>query len=192
MELRIATKQDATSIRNIYAPYVKETNITFEYEVPSINEMAQRIEKTLQDYPYIVITEDDQIVGYAYASRYKGRKAYDWDCELSIYVNQNVQGQGLGKRLYQSLFQLLQMMNIQNVYACITYPNEKSERFHECFGFHKIGTFTKSGYKFGKWHDMIWMEKHIGNYYHVLDIIPFSLLESTKIESCLNNSCVQE
>lgn len=192
MELRIARAEDAARIQEIYAPYVKNTNITFEYEVPSVEEMAQRIKTTLKSYPYIVAVEDHRVVGYAYASLYRSRKAYEWDCELSIYIDQDKQVQGIGKRLYQALFNILKIMNVQNVYACITHPNERSEIFHKRFGFRLIGAFTKSGYKFGKWHDMIWMEKSIGDYQKVSDIIPFSLLKSTEIESSLDNSGVQK
>lgn len=176
IEIRIAQKSDAQDILNIYAHYVEQTNITFEYVVPSLLEMETRIQKTLQDYPYLVAMLDHQIVGYAYASRYATRKAYDWDCELSIYVSSSHHLCGIGQQLYQAMFLILEKMNVQNVYACITHPNEKSESFHQKLGFQSVGIFHQCGYKFEKWHDVIWMEKRIGKRNQVKEIIPFSLL----------------
>lgn len=190
IKLRIAKKEDAKEILDIYSYYVKETNITFEYEVPSIEDMQKRIETTLQNYPYIVACQDKRIVGYAYASRYASRKAYDWDCELSIYVSSSFQQNGLGKELYKYLLSLLKIMNVFNVYACITHPNQKSEAFHKKLGFRSVGIFHECGYKFGKWHDIVWMEKRLQNN-DVYDFIPFSLLESTQIKNCECDSCVQ-
>lgn len=184
--IRIASIDDAKSILEIYAPYIEKTNITFEYDVPSVEEMRQRIEKTLKDYPYLVALKDHQIVGYAYASRYASRKAYDWDCELSIYVADNIHQQGVGKELYEALLSLLKIMNIQNVYACITHPNIKSENFHKKFGFETVGIFHRCGYKFDTWHDIVWMEKRIGSE-EVQEFIPFSMLNSTQIQARLSN-----
>ena len=173
MEIRVVKIEDAKAIRDIYAPYVLNTTITFEYEVPTIEEMENRIKKTIEHYPYLVAVINDKVVGYAYASTFKGRRAYDWACELSIYVDMNVRGQGVGKCLYNELFQYLNLMNMKGLYACLGYPNEASEKFHQSFGFKTIGHFQKCGYKFNQWIDMIWMEKHIGDFDQVNDIIPF-------------------
>lgn len=191
MEIRVARKEDSQYIQKIYASYVEKTNITFEYTTPTILEMENRILSTLRDYPYLVALEDNQIVGYAYASRYCSREAYGWDSELSIYLDENYHGKGIAKVLYLRLLSLLQMMNVQNVYACITYPNEKSERFHQSFGFKLVGCFHKAGYKFGKWHDVIWMEKDINDYKKVEEVIPFSMFTDEQIELCLNDNVVQ-
>lgn len=130
MEIRVAKKEDGKDIQRIYAPYVEKTNITFEYEIPTVSEMENRIVLTLENYPYLVALVDHKIVGYAYASRYRSRNAYEWDSELSIYLDEDYHGRGIAKVLYSQLLILLKMMNVQNVYACITHPNEKSERFH--------------------------------------------------------------
>lgn len=191
MKIRVAQLYDAKDIQKIYAPYVEKTNITFEYDIPCIEEMESRIEQTLEKYPYLVALQEEKIVGYAYASPFQARQAYQWDCELSIYMGEQYHGQGISQSLYQGLFHILKLMNIQNVYACITYPNLKSEKFHQKLGFSLVGCFHQTGYKFGKWHDMIWMEKHIGDYQQVKDIIPFSQLSSAQIEICFNNSYVQ-
>lgn len=187
MEIRIATLEDAKEIQDIYAYYVLNTNITFEYEVPSIEEMQERINNTLQHYPYLVAVESGEIIGYAYASRFSERKAYDWDCELSIYIKNGLSRNGCGTKLYKTLIAILKKMNIKNVYACITHPNMKSEKFHDVFGFQVVGIFQNCGYKFEKWHDVIWLEKSIGNYQEVSAFIPFSALTSTEIELSLND-----
>lgn len=185
MHIRVAKVSDAKAIQKIYAPYVEKTNITFEYDIPSVNEMAHRIETTLEKFPYLVAIADNQIVGYAYASAYRTRHAYQWDSELSIYIDENYHGQSVGKRLYEKLLDILKTMHIQNVYACITYPNVKSEKFHQKFGFQLIGCFHQVGYKFNTWHDVIWMEKAIGKRDNVQEIIPFSSLSSIYFNSSL-------
>lgn len=186
--IRVACVNDAYDISRIYAKYVEETNISFEYVAPSVEEMKRRIETTLKQYPYLVIDIDNHVVGYAYASAYHSRAAYQWDCELSIYLDENYHGKSMASLLYQSLLDILKIMHIQNVYACITYPNIKSERFHERFGFSIIGYFHKVGYKKGLWHDVKWVEKSLNDDCPPLDVIPFSSLTSTQIESCLHNS----
>lgn len=185
MHIRVAKVSDAKAIQEIYAPYVEKTNITFEYDVPSVEEMTHRIKKTLEKFPYLVAIEQNQIIGYAYASVYRTRHAYKWDSELSIYIDEHYHGQSVGKILYEKLIDILKAMHIQNVYACITYPNEKSEKFHQKFGFELIGCFHQVGYKFDTWHDVIWMEKAIGKRDNVQEVIPFSLLSSIFFDSSL-------
>ena len=177
MKLRIAKLNDAKELIGIYKFYVEKTDITFEYDVPTVKEFEERIRNTLIKYPYIVAEEDEEILGYAYAGAFKGRKAYDWAVETSIYIKHGSRGKGIGTILYNELERYLKMQNIINVNACIAYPNEKSEVFHKKFGYKKIAHFTKCGYKFGKWKDMIWMEKFIGEHKDKPDdIIPFSKL----------------
>lgn len=185
MEIRVAVEEDASGIQKIYAPYVEKTTITFEYDIPTVEEMRSRIEKTLKQYPYLVAIKDQNIIGYAYASVFKGRTAYDWACELSIYIDENHQHEGIGKILYQQLFEILKLMNMQVVYACITHPNEKSERFHELFGFEQVAHFHKCGFKFQQWQDVIWMEKRIQNDICPLSLIPFSQLPKEQIDECI-------
>lgn len=192
MEIRIASEKDAMDIQRIYAPYVEKTCITFEYDIPTVEQMRQRISHTLERYPYLVAYCDDHIVGYAYASPLKERLAYSWASELSIYIDEDYHHQGIASELYRALLSLLKMMNIQTVYACITHPNQKSESFHQKFGFHQNALFSKCGYKFHQWLDVIWMEKVIGEYGEVLDVIPFSSLSSKQIEDCINKSYVHQ
>lgn len=179
IQLRMVTKADAKALLAIYRPYVEHTNITFEYEVPSEEEFERRIEQTLEKYPYLVAVCEDNIVGYAYASAFKSRAAYDWCVEASIYVDEKARGLGVGQKLYGKLEELLKKQHIINVNACIAYPNPKSIAFHEKQGYRKVAHFSKCGYKLGKWVDMIWMEKFIGEHPDA----PEPILKVTEIES---------
>lgn len=161
MKIRVVTPSDAAELVSIYAPYVMHTAITFEYEVPTAEEFRDRICRTLEKYPYLVAEEDGVILGYAYASAFKGRAAYDWSAETSIYVRENFGHRGVGSLLYRELENLLRRQHICNLCACIAYPNPASIAFHESFGYRTVAHFTASGYKQGAWYDMIWMEKEL-------------------------------
>lgn len=179
--IRTATAEDAEILLEIYRPYVENTAISFEYEVPTVEEFQKRIENTLQMYPYIAAVAGDKIVGYAYASAFKQRKAYDWAVETSIYVDMKAQGLGVGKKLYLALEEILKKQNILNLNACISYTDREDERltnhsmhFHEHLGYRLVGKFHQCGYKFGNWYDMIWMEKMIGEHAGIPEkVIPF-------------------
>ena len=159
LKIRTATPEDARTLVAIYAPYVENTSITFEYTVPSVEEFAGRIRHTLTRYPYLVAEYNGVPVGYAYASAFKGRAAYAWSVESSIYIRQDFRSIGAGSLLYKKLEEYLISQHICNICACITYPNPPSIAFHEKHGYGTVAHFHNSGYKQGKWHDMIWMEK---------------------------------
>lgn len=169
--VRDATMEDAVRILEIYDYYVKNTAITFEYDTPSISEFQERMRKTMQRYPYIVVLKDGRIEGYAYAGSFVGRAAYDWSCEVTVYLDHNARKCGMGRVIYEALEKALHNMGMLNLYACIGYPehNDKylttnSADFHSHLGFEKVGEFHKCGYKFGRWYNMIWMEKVIGEH----------------------------
>ncbi len=169
--IRDVRLDDAERLLEIYGYYVEKTAITFEYEIPSILEFKNRIEKITSKYPYIVIEDNGIIYGYAYAGVFKDRAAYDKACELTIYIDSKAKKKGYGKALYAALEERLSQIGIENLYACIgdpvvedEYLDRNSEEFHEHLGFRKIGTFFKCGYKFGNWYNMIWMEKLIGEH----------------------------
>ena len=171
MEIQNVTIEDAEELLDIYAPYVKYTAITFEYDVPSVEEFRQRIVNISDRYPYIKAVDNGQIVGYAYAGALNTRKAYDHCAEVSIYIKNDMKKSGIGKKLYTALEELLKKQNIMNLYACIAYPDTEdeyltrnSEEFHAHLGYSLIGEFHKCGYKFGKWYNMVWMEKTIGTH----------------------------
>lgn len=179
---RVATENDAKELLEIYSPYVEKTAITFEYKIPSLEDFKNRIKNTLKKYPYIVALIDKKIVGYAYASPFKNRSAYDWSVESSIYIDEKFHGQGIGKKLLLKLEELLKKQNILNVNACIAFTENEDEfltnassKFHKKMGYNLVGTFHKCGYKFNRWYDMIWMEKMIGEHLENQNpIIPFS------------------
>ena len=161
MNIRLAKKSDAAALLAIYAPYVENTVITFEYEVPTIEDFANRIEKTLGKYPYLVAEEDGVVLGYAYASTYYARAAYDWAVELSVYVSQDARGKGVGSKLYDELEGLLDQMGYMHFLACISLPNEDSLAFHAKRGYQQVAHFPKIGYKFERWHDIVWLQKSL-------------------------------
>lgn len=164
INFRLAKVADASELLAIYAPYVQNTNITFEYEVPSLEDFKQRIATILKKFPYIVATVDEKIVGYAYVSTFRSRRAYDWGVETSIYLAKDFQGEHIGTNLYKILEEIVKMQNITNLVASITYPNPQSIAFHEKLGYKKIAHFTKCGYKNNNWYDMIFMEKFINEH----------------------------
>lgn len=169
--IRLVQETDAAEILAIYEFYIKETAITFECETPSLDEFRNRIKEISSEYPYIVCLSDKKIIGYAYAHRQMERAAYQWNAELSVYIDKNCLRCGVGKALYNTLIEILQMQNVRNVYGGITSPNENSEKLHEHLGFKKLGVYHNTGYKCGAWHDVAWFEKTIGNY--DLDPKPF-------------------
>jgi len=169
--IRTVSPEDAQELLSVYAPYVENTAISFEYEVPSVDEFRNRIEKTLQRYPYLVAVLNDEIVGYAYLGPFVGRAAYDRSAETTIYLKESVKRQGIGRKLYRALEEAAAEMGILNLYACIGYPEEEDEyltmnsvEFHAHLGFRMVGKFYKCGYKFGRWYSMVWMEKLIGEH----------------------------
>ena len=171
VQLRVATPEDAAVLAEIYAPYVRETAITFEYAVPSVAEFAGRIAHTLEKFPYLVAENDGEIVGYAYAGAFHPRAAYQWCAEMSVYVKRDVRRMGVGRKLYDAMETILCMQRLTNVEACIAVPSAPdahltmdSVRFHEKMGYRMVGAFHQCGYKFDTWYDMVWMEKHIGEH----------------------------
>jgi len=171
MEIEKVTTQDVNELLQIYGPYVSNTAVSFEYEIPSPEEFGNRINSISEKYPYIKAVENGKIIGYAYATAFKGRAAYDWSVETTIYLRDDVRGRGVGRTLYTELENRLREMGVLNLNACIAYTECEDEHltnasmhFHEKMGYSLVGTFHKSGYKFNTWYDMIWMEKMIGEH----------------------------
>lgn len=186
MKYRLVREEDAPNLLKIYKPYVEKTAITFEYELPSIEEFRQRIIKISSIFPYIVVIDDnDKIIGYAYANSYRERKAYDWVVELSIYLDENERGHHVGYKLYRRLLAALTALNYHRAYACITYPNDLSHAFHEKFGFREIGVMEKSGYKFSQWWGIEWMDLALQESDDVKDTLRISDLDDSEIEEIL-------
>ena len=180
VRVRLARIEDAAALAAIYEPYVRETAITFEYIPPTADEFAERMRKTMEFYPYLVAELDGRLVGYAYAGTFKGRPAYDWAVETSIYVAQGHAGGGIGRALHDA-------QGVLNMYACIAVPDgeddetltRNSQHFHEHMGYRLVGEFYQCGFKGGRWYDMVWMEKMLGQ--HCADQPPVTPFPETSV-----------
>jgi phosphinothricin acetyltransferase len=157
--IRSVERSDAPAIRDIYAPFVSGSATSFEVEPPDAAEMERRIQEQRDRYPWLVYEADGAVLGYAYASPHRAaRKAYQWCVEVSIYIHEDARRRGIGRALYGSLFDLLRGQGYVNAYAGITLPNPGSLRLHESMGFAPIGVYPRIGFKFGTWHDVIWLQ----------------------------------
>lgn len=161
MEIRAAKATDAKNLLAIYTPYVLETTITFETEIPSLEEFERRITDTQATYPYLVAEEEGKLLGYAYAHAYYGRVAYAWTVEVSIYVDQATRATGIGTALYDRLEELLIEQGMTQALACISLPNDTSIAFHKKRGYEQVAHFKKVGYKLGQWRDIVWLQKEL-------------------------------
>lgn len=189
IKMRMAAAEDASQILGIYEPYIKKTVITFEYEVPSLEEFRSRMTGIMGSYPYLVCEADGKILAYAYAHRYKERAAYQWNAELSVYVHEEYTGLGMGRALYHALIEILKCQNVKNAYALVTSPNEKSEALHRAMGFSLEGISRQTGYKMGKWIDVSCFVKNIGMHEKEPEgILPCSAVECGRIEDILEES----
>ncbi len=171
IRIRPATPDDAREILSIYAPYIMETGVTYEYDVPSEESFRARIVGITEKYPYLVAFEEDRMIGYAYAQALGERAAFSHSVETAIYLAHDVRGKGLGSLLYEELERILKLQNVTNVYAAVSYREQEDETithasplFHLAVGYRKAAHFRKCGYKFGRWYDLIWFEKYIGHH----------------------------
>ena len=184
--IRIAKPEDASAILDIYAPYIRNTSLTFETEVPTIIDFANRIGQYLENWPWLVYENNGKIVGYAYASRYRERTAYQWSIECSVYVHDDHFRTGVARNLYTKLFALLKAQGFTTVYAVINLPNDRSVAFHESMGFHYFATYEKVGYKLGKWKNVGWWQLQLNDYTDEPPApIKFSLMPKHLITECL-------
>lgn len=183
--IRPASPEDVLPLLDIYAPYVRDTAVTFEYDVPSPEEFRRRIETTLKRYPWLVAAAGDELLGYACAGPFHPRAAYAWCAETTVYLRRDRRRRGLGRRLCGALEELAKAQNIYNLNACIACPEGEDDphltrdslRFHAQMGFHPAGEFHRCGCKFGTWYDMVWMEKLIGAHpAQPAPVIPFPAL----------------
>jgi phosphinothricin acetyltransferase len=156
--LRTARPEDAAAIRMLYAPYVDGSAVSFELEVPTVAEMAERVAHYQETHPWLVCEHAGAVVGYAYGSTHRARLAYQWCTEVSVYVADAHHGSGVARALYTALFALLRAQGYTLALAGITQPNPKSVRFHAAMGFAEIGRYRNVGYKLGQWWDTVWMQ----------------------------------
>jgi phosphinothricin acetyltransferase len=159
----VEPERDAAACAAIYAPYVETTPISFEERPPDALELEVRIVGYTAPHPWLVAEEGGEVVGYAYACRHLERAAYRWAADVSVYVAANRRGEGIGRRLYEALFERLRAQNFQVACAGVTLPNDASVALHERLGFARTGTSPRIGWKRGSWHDVSWWQ---------LDLIP--------------------
>jgi len=187
--IRVATKTDAADMLDIYAPFILNSGITQETEVPSVEDFQKRVISNLEERPWLVCEIDNEIAGYAYAGKHRDRKGYQWCTEPSVYISEKFYGWGVANALYSALFDILKLQGYVNAYAVITLPNERSVAFHKKFGFEYLTTYKQIGYKLGQWHDVGWMQYEINP--HKKDPeepVRFSNLERPDIDSILIRS----
>lgn len=183
--IRLARQADVDDLLAIYAPYLS-TTVTFEYVLPSREEFSRRIADVQARFPYLVLEEDGQPVGYAYAHPLGQRAAYQWSGELSIYLSPAAAGKGGGRSLYLALMELLRLQGMRTVYGVVTHPNPASEAFHAAMGFRLLGTQHNSGYKNGRWLDVAWYEKPLSDYPDAPPVpVPLDQLPRETVEEVL-------
>lgn len=166
IQIRVARESDAAALRDIYAPYVERTAVSFEYEAPDVATFLERIRRVQERYPYLVAESDGALLGYAYAGSFHTREAYSWSAEASIYLRMDCRRMGIGSALYRALESALRAMGVRRLYASIAVPDDPDEhltldsvRFHTAMGYHTVGEFHHCGWKFGRWYSTVWMEK---------------------------------
>lgn len=183
LAIRIATLEDAEALTAIYAPYVRDTAISFEWVVPTVDEFRSRMASMMTDYPYLVCECDGEILGYAYAHRAFERYSYRFCAELSVYVRMDARQQGIGSLLYRTLIALCREMRLQTLYGVVTHPNEPSFRLHERLGFERVGYFPHAGQKFDRWIDVVWYSLVIGDdTVPPPALIPFSRIANERVQ----------
>jgi len=187
--IRVATKDDAAGMLEIYSPFILNSGITQETDVPSVEEFQNRIIANLKERPWLVCEIDKQVAGYAYAGKHRDRKGYQWCTEPSVYISERYFGVNVANALYAALFDILKLQGYVNAYAVITLPNDRSIAFHKKFGFDHLTTYKKIGYKLGQWHDVGWMQYEINR--HKIDPpdpVKFPEIERSAINSILEKS----
>jgi L-amino acid N-acyltransferase YncA len=160
-EIREATRADAPTLLAIYQPFVEESPVSFEIQVPSVEEFSARIDKALTAWAWLVAERRGRCIGFAYGSAHRERSAYQWSVEVSAYVHPGAQRSGVGSALYAELLERLAGRGYCNAYAGITLPNEASIALHRSLGFKPVGTFESVGRKFGVWHDVAWFQRKL-------------------------------
>lgn len=162
--IRLVEPENSEQIRNIYAPHVRESPVSFEVTPPTTDEMASRIESDHPEHPWLVCEDTGEILGYAYAGPHRTRDAYQWSVDSSVYVHEEHRQNGIARGLYSSLFEILRLQGFYNVYAGVALPNPASVGFHESMGFAPVGVYENAGYKNGAWHDVRWFQRSIAGY----------------------------
>lgn len=154
--IRMAQSGDAVGIADIYAPIVRDTHLSAEFEPPGVEEMQRRVDATLATHPWLVAEVNGRIAGYAYATSFRSRPAYQWTAEVSVYIHADFRRQGLGLSLYQDLLGCLRVLEFRHAIAVVALPNPPSVALHEQIGFIPVGIFPGICNKLGRWYDIGW------------------------------------
>lgn len=161
MLIRDARPGDTRALLDIYAPFILDTAVTFETEIPSEEAFADRVRGIQKTHCWLVAEENGNLIGYAYGSPHRARAAYQWCVEVSAYLAPSARRRGVGRALYEALFARLREQGYVNAYAGMTLPNAASSGFHQAMGFTPVGTYSRCGFKQGRWHDTRWFEKRL-------------------------------
>ncbi len=186
MILRLASITDAPALLEIYRPYVENTTVSFETEVPSLPEFEGRIREYSKMFPYLVAEEDGVILGYAYAHAFHERAAYGWTVETTIYIREDARTTGIGRRLYGTLLPLLKEQGVKNACAVVTIPNDPSMAFHQAMGFETGNLLPGFGYKNGTWCGVAYLYRSLGPHEdEPKPVVPLSALPRETVEKLL-------
>ncbi|MGY1637645.1 GNAT family N-acetyltransferase [Geodermatophilus sp. SYSU D00742] len=161
--VRDATPEDAAGCAELYTPYVRDTVISFETEPPTAAEMAARITAALATHAWVVLEDDERVAGYAYGGPFMARAAYRWSVSVSVYTERGRRRPGAGRALYTALFDRLAARGYRMALAGIVLPNDASTGLHRALGFEPVGTYRRVGWKHGRWHDVVWCQRPLGD-----------------------------
>ncbi|TMD04715.1 MAG: N-acetyltransferase family protein [Chloroflexi bacterium] len=161
IRVRLAEPRDAAELQAIYAPMVGSSAISFEVEPPTAEEMARRIARTMPTHPWLVVEDQGQLTGYAYAGPFRSRPAYRWSVEVSAYIHSDWRRRGVGRSLYTALLTVLAIQGYREACAGITLPNPASVGLHQALGFVPVGVYRRVGWKLGAWHDVGWWQRSL-------------------------------
>ena len=159
--IRNLQEKDISTCLDIYNWYIENTVITFEMEPLTLQSFTDRVHTITQRYPWLVLEEEGKIVGYAYLDVFNARSAYDYTCDVSIYLDHTIQGKGYGSKLMQALLDVAKEDGYHNAISIVTEGNQRSEKIHEKFGFEKVGFLPHTGYKFHTWLGVTYYQKTI-------------------------------
>lgn len=179
--IRVAEERDAEAIAGIYAPAVTDSSTSFELTPPNAEEMRRRILAVLPQHPWLVCESSGAVLGYVYATTHMERAAYRWSVDVSAYIRHDAHRRGIARALYTALFEILVIQGYRNAYAGATLPNPASVQLHQSMRFKQVGVYHQIGYKFGKWHDVVWLERPLAE--HVIEPpepIAFSTLVTSR------------
>ncbi len=183
MILRFAAEQDYPAMLEIYAPYVREQVVSAEYFVPSLATFSARMHALAGKFPVLVMEEAGELLGYCYLSPAFERRSFAWDADLSIYVKEDARGRGIGRRLEGAASHIAKLLGYRRIYALVTGENEASIRFHEYVGYRVVAAFPEALHKFGRWIDLVWLEKEVNppetcsDFPRPLSFLPENILE---------------